>query len=55
MKTDETLPPEPGEIPDPDLGIKDDSLPLEPPADEPDEPSEVNDDDEEEEDADGEV
>lgn len=47
-ETEETLPPEPGSVPDTSLGVEGDFG--EPPENEPDEPTEVNEDDEEEDD-----
>lgn len=49
--TEQTLPPEPGLVGDPDLGVHlDGDVPL--PLDEPDEPTEVNDEEDEEDDDD---
>ena len=46
---DQPLPPEPGEVSDPTLGDEC-SGDLEPPAEEPEEPTEINDEEEEEDD-----
>jgi hypothetical protein len=53
MSDDESLPPEPGTVPDPTLGIpvgEAEGLPLDPPDEEPDEPTAINDDEDEEDD-----